>query len=237
MIRLYIENSLAENQQISLNEIQSHYVQKVMRLKQGDDLLLFNGKDGEWRTRIGGLEKKTTHLSLINQTRPQQTDRNLCLLFSPLKPKRQEFLIEKATELGVSCLWPIHFERTSLPKVNLEKMQAHAREAAEQCGRLSLPEIKDITSLPQLLKNWPQEEILVFGDESLTSPSLATLKVDPHKSYNFLVGPEGGFTTQEYALLKAHPQAYGVTLNPHILRAETAALVGISYLRLGLGVI
>jgi len=233
MIRLYVENPLSENQQISLNENQSHYVQKVMRLKHGDALLLFNGREGEWKACITGLEKKTTHLVLANQTRPQQDEKSLCLLFSPLKPKRQEFLIEKATELGVSCLWPIRFERTPMPKVNLEKMRAQAREAAEQCGRLSLPEIKDLIPLPQLLKNWPQEEILVFGDESLTSPSIATLKEDQDKFYSFLVGPEGGFTSQEYALLKAHPQAYGVTLNAHILRAETAALVGVSYLRLG----
>jgi len=232
MIRLYIDNPLSENQQISLGENQSHYVQKVMRLKQGDDLLLFKGKDGEWKARIAGLEKKITHLSLINQIRPQQVERKLCLLFSPLKPKRQEFLIEKATELGVSCLWPIRFERTSILKVNLEKMQAQTREAAEQCGRLTLPEIKDLISLPQLLKNWPQEEILVFGDESRTSPSIATTKSDPSKFCNFLVGPEGGFSPQEYTLLKAHLQAYGVTLNANILRAETAALVGVSYFKL-----
>lgn len=230
MIRLYTDHPLAENQKISLNENQSHYVQKVMRLKLNDDLLLFNGKDGEWKARITEIEKKTTHLSLTNQTRPQQQEKSLCLLFSPLKPKRQEFLVEKATELGVSCLWPIRCERTSIPKVNLEKMQAQAREAAEQCGRLTIPEIKDLTTLPQLLKNWPQDERLIFGDESLNSPSISTIKGKP---CSFLVGPEGGFTTQEFALLKAHPQACGVTLNSNILRAETAALVGVAYLQAG----
>ena len=182
---------------------------------------------------ITALEKKTTILSLLSQNRSQINEPKLCLLFSPLKPKRQEFLVEKATELGVSCLWPIRFERTSIPKVNLEKMRAQAREAAEQCGRLTLPEIKDLTSLPQLLKNWPADNVLLFGDETLTSPSLLTVKRAPEKVYNFLVGPEGGFTHQEYDLLKSHPQAHGVTLNPHILRAETAALVGVSYLQLG----
>lgn len=232
MIRLYIDHPLSENQQIFLNESQSHYIQKVMRLKHDDIILLFNGKDGEWQARIMGLEKKTTILSLLSQNRPQPQTENLCLLFSPLKPKRQEFLVEKATELGVSVLWPIRFERTSIPKVNLEKMRAQAREAAEQCERLTLPEIKDLIPLPQLLKNWPSDEVLLFGDETLDSPSLTTFQRDPEKFYNFLVGPEGGLTRQEYALLKAHPQAYGVTLNPHILRTETAALVGISYLQL-----
>lgn len=232
MIRLYVDNPLSENQQISLNENQSHYIQKVMRLKLDDVLLLFNGKDGEWKARITGMDKKTTTLTMICQTRPQQNEKSLCLLFSPLKPKRQEFLVEKATELGVSCLWPIRFERTSMPKVNLEKMHAQAREAAEQCGRLTVPEMRELTSLPQLLKNLPEEGSLIFGDESLTSPFITSLQEEPHKLYSFLVGPEGGFTPQEYALLKAHPHASGVTLNSNILRAETAALVGVSYLRL-----
>lgn len=230
MIRLYVEDSLSENKQVFLNENQNHYIQKVMRLKPHDDLLLFNGIDGEWNARIMEMGKKTTLLSLLAQNRPQSYEDSLCLLFSPLKPKRQEFLVEKATELGVSCLWPIRFERTSIPKVNLEKIRAQSIEAAEQCGRLTLPEIKDLTPLPQLLKQWPQEGVLLFGDETLSSPALNAFKKDPGKSYGFLVGPEGGFTKQEFALLRAHPQAYGVTLNPHILRAETAALVGVAYL-------
>lgn len=232
MIRLYIDTPLSENQQIFLEQNQSHYIQKVMRLKPNDTILLFNGKDGEWQARITGLEKKTTLLSLISQNRPQINEGNLCLLFSPLKPKRQEFLVEKATELGVSCLWPIRFERTSIPKINREKMKAQAIEAAEQCGRLTLPEIKDLITLPQLLKNWPSDNVLLYGDETLTSPSLHTVERAPNKLYSFLVGPEGGFTAQEHALLKSHPQTYGVSLNPHILRAETAALVGLSYLGL-----
>lgn len=232
MIRLYIDAPLSQNQQISLSENQSHYVQKVMRLKLNDDLLLFNGRDGEWKALITGLEKKTTHLFLNEQNRLQRDENPLCLLFSPLKPKRQEFLVEKATELGVSCLWPILFERTSIRKINLDKIRAQVKEASEQCGRLSVPEVKELTPFPQLLKKWPQNERLIFGDESLRSPSIATIEKDPDKSYSFLIGPEGGFTAQEYALLKAHPCALGVTLNSHILRAETAALVGVSYLQL-----
>lgn len=227
MVRLYTPTPLSENQPLVLTENQSHYIQKVMRLRVGDTILLFNGKDGEWKARITTMDKRSTCLDLLSQMRPQQDEGKLCLLFSPLKPKRQEFLIEKATELGVSCLWPIRCERTSIPKVNLEKMHAQAREAAEQCGRLSVPEIKDLTPLPQVLKNWPQDEVLIYGDESLTSPSISTLA---KRVQGFLVGPEGGFSSSEQDLLKAHAQ--GVTLSPHILRAETAALVGISYLQL-----
>ena len=232
MIRLYVESALIENHEVFLNENQSHYIHKVMRLKDGDTLFLFNGMHGEWKAQVTGVSKKTTLVSPIIQTRPQTQEKNLWLLFSPLKSKRQEFIEEKATELGVSCLWPIRFERTSIPRVNLEKMKAHVIEAAEQCGRLTLPEIKPLIALSVLLKNWPQDRLLLFGDETLSSPSLGSLNLDPQKPYAFLVGPEGGFTLQELSLLKSHPQAQGVTLNPNILRAETAALVGVSYLQL-----
>lgn len=232
MIRLYVESPLIENQEVSLDEAQSHYIQKVMRLKEGDEVLLFNGDDGEWKARISAVLKKHILLQLSSQTKPQPKEADLWLLFSPIKPKRQEFLVEKATELGVSGLWPIKCERTVFPKVNLEKMIAHTREAAEQCGRLTLPEIKSLTPLSSLLKNWPSERVLVYGDETLNSPSLGTLSFPPDKPVAFLVGPEGGFTSQEFMLLKAHPQAQGVTLNSNILRAETAALVGIGCLQL-----
>lgn len=230
MIRLYIDHPLFENHEVSLNEGQAHYIQKVMRLKEGDHVLLFNGIHGEWKAGILGFIKKSALLRLISQTKPQSKESDLWLLFSPLKPKRQEFLVEKATELGVSSLCPVKCERTSIPKVNVEKMKAHGIEAAEQCGRLTIPEIKPLISLPTLLKNWPQERVLLYGDETLNAPSLGMITIDPNKPYAFLVGPEGGFTPQEFALLKAHPHAQGVTLNPHILRAETAAIAGISYL-------
>lgn len=228
MIRLYVEDPLSKNKKVALSEQQSHYVQKVMRLQIGDFLLLFNGRDGEWNARITETLKKTTKLCLISQTRIQEREGDLWLLFSPLKPKRQEFLVEKATELGVSCLWPIHCERTSVFNLNLKKMNAHVLEASEQCERLTLPEIKPLTSLTSALKSWPSNRLLIFGDENLTSPSIASLQ--PKKPCAFLVGPEGGFTDQEFVALKSCGQ--GVTLNPHILRSETAALVGISFLQL-----
>jgi 16S rRNA (uracil1498-N3)-methyltransferase len=232
MIRLYSETSFFENQEISLDEKQSHYIQNVMRLHQGDEILLFNGRQGEWKARISGVSKKTITLLLHSQSSVQRQEGDLWLLFSPLKPKRQEFLVEKATELGVSCLCPLRFERTNFFKVNVEKMQAHVREAAEQCGRLTLPEIKPLVSFPELLKNWPHNRLLFFGDESLTSPVLSTLTLDAQKPCAFLVGPEGGFTSSELALLKSHEVVQGVTLNSHILRAETAALVGVAYFQM-----
>lgn len=236
MIRLYVPSPLIDCHNISLSESQSHYIQKVMRLKEGDEVLVFNGTHGEWLAKITANLKKSTTLLLVSQTRPLQEEGDLWLLFSPLKSKRQEFLEEKATELGVSHLWPVRCDRTSIPKINIEKMEAHTIEAAEQSKRLTVPVIKPLTSLSDLLKNWPEERTLIFGDETLTAPSLGALKIEPQKSYAFLVGPEGGFSPQELSLLRSHPKAQGVTLNPHILRAETAALVGLSYLQVRLGI-
>lgn len=228
MIRLYVESPLFLNQEVSLSDQQSHYLQKVMRLQRGDTVLLFNGREGEWKAEVVEFFKKITKLRLISQTKPQSYEKDVWLLFSPLKPKRQEFLVEKATELGVSCLWPLKCERTSVPKVNLEKMKAHIQEASEQCERLTLPEIKPLASLPTVLKSWPSNRQLIFGDETLTSSSLASLNIQGPCA--FIVGPEGGFTDQEFSALKT--QGQGVTLSSHILRAETAALVGISWLQL-----
>lgn len=232
MIRLYVEDSFKENQVFSLPKDQSHYIQNVMRLGLGDELLVFNGFQGEWKAQITANLKKSTGLIVLSQIRPQPVERNLWLLFSPLKGKRQEFLEEKATELGVSCLYPVRCERTSVSKINLEKMYSHVKEAAEQCGRLTLPQLNPLSPLSQVLSDWPATRNLIFGDETLTSFSLKDLTLDPKASYAFLVGPEGGFTAQEYALLRRIPNVQSVTLNSNILRAETAALVGISYLQL-----
>lgn len=232
MIRLYVNFPLNSTKEVALEEAQSHYLEKVMRLRVGDRVLLFNGKEGEWLAEIREFEKKQVHLRILSQTAVQYSELDLWMLFSPLKPKRQEFLVEKATELGAACLWPVQCEHTSISRVNLEKMSAHSREAAEQCGRLTLPEVKPLTPLRKVLKEWPEERYLLFGDETLTAPSLNEISLDKSKKYAFLVGPEGGFSLQELSLLRLFPGGQGVTLNSYILRAETAALVGLSYLKL-----
>ena len=231
MIRLFVNLPLKSEKELILKGPQSHYLQRVMRLKKGERVLLFNGKEGEWLAEMSDGGKRHLSLIIISQTQPQSDEGDLWILFSPLKPKRQEFLVEKATELGVACIWPVKCERTTLSKVNLKKIEDHSREAVEQCGRLTLPEIKPLLSLKRVLGDWPKDRKLLFGDETLTSP-LREISIDKTKKYAFLVGPEGGFTAQELLLLRSHSQVQGVTLNPHILRAETAALVGVSYLQL-----
>lgn len=234
MIRLYREGPLSKGKELVLEGVTHYYLYHVMRLREKDELLLFNGKEGEWKARVLKSSKKGMCLVLEVLVRPQEEEGDLWLLFSPLKPKRQEFLVEKATELGVSCLFPVQCDHTSMGKVNLEKMKAHAVEAAEQCGRLTIPGLNPLVSLSSLLKEWPSERCLLFGDETLDSALIRSLPLDPSRKYAFLVGPEGGFSEAELRLLRHHPQGQGVTLSSQILRAETAALVGVSYLRLQL---
>lgn len=233
MIRLYISHPFERGQDLSLPDSQSHYLQKVMRLGIGAEILIFNGAQGEWLAKIKIAHKKSTTLELLSQTRPPQTEGDLWLLFSPLKPKRQEFLVEKATELGVSCLWPVGCERTS-SSLKEEKIRAHGIEAAEQSRRLTVPTLKSLLPLRELLRNWPQERLLLFGDESLSAPPLLSVPLDLSRPYGILIGPEGGFSRSELEALHAHPQAQGVTLSPHILRSETAAVVGVALLQVRL---
>ncbi len=232
MIRLYVKTPLVQHNSFVLSDQQSHYLQKVMRLKEGDKLLVFNGSYGEWVATVKELSKKITVLQTIEQTRLCQEELDLWLLFSPLKPKRQAFLEEKATELGATDLWPVRCERTVVTSLNTAKMEAHIIEAAEQSGRLTLPALRPLMTLPELLETWPQERVLLFGDETRTAPSLGALSFESTGSYAFFVGPEGGFSPHEFSLLRSHPSFQGVTLNPNILRAETAALAGLAYLQL-----
>ena len=232
MIRLFLKTPLIQNRSLTLSDQQSHYLQKVMRLKKGDTLFVFNGTEGEWVATVKELLQKVTVLQIIEQMRPQQEEKDLWLLFSPLKTKRQAFLEEKATELGVTHLWPVRCERTVVTSLNAAKMEAHIIEAAEQSGRVTLPSLRLLTTLPDLLETWPQERVLLFGDETRTAPSIGTIPLDSAKPYAFLVGPEGGFSPHEFSLLRAHASCQGVTLNPNILRAETAALAGVAYLQI-----
>lgn len=232
MIRLFVSSPrLFQNQDILLSEPQSHYLHKVMRLEIGHNLLIFNGQDGEWSATITGVAKRQLTLKTTHQTRRQKKEGDLWLLFSPLKPKYQLFLEEKATELGVGCLWPVRCDRTSLTHIKKAKMEAHICEAAEQSQRLTVPSLHSLTPLSDVLNTWPLDRLLLFGDETRESPCLSELTL-PSSSLALLIGPEGGFTPQELNILRAHPQSQGITLSPHILRAETAAISGVAYLQL-----
>jgi 16S rRNA (uracil1498-N3)-methyltransferase len=227
-IRLFVQDRLSADAIVGLPADQSHYLKHVMRRKQGDQVALFNGQDGEWAAEIDGLGKGWASLALKEQLQPQSPEPDLWLCFAPIKRTRIDFLVEKATELGVSRLQPVVTRNTNSARVNLHRMTARVIEAAEQCERLSVPEIMDAKSLLEMLENWPDDRPLLFCDEREGAKGLVEVAASRNgEAYAFLIGPEGGFSEDERMILLEHSNTQSITLGPRILRAETAALAAL----------
>ena len=223
--RLYVETTVGVGASVDLSSSQANYLGNVLRQKQGDRLLLFDGSSGEWLAEIVGAGKKRMSLSVIEPTRPQEVVPDLWLAFAPVKKGRVDWLVEKAVELGVARLLPVVTQRTIVDKLNLARMRVHIIEAAEQCGRTSLPEIAEPVKLEAFLKARDYERALYFADESGGEPAATAFKPG---SALILIGPEGGFTPEEAAEVRAAANVKPVSLGPRILRAETAALAAVS---------
>lgn len=223
--RLFVETPLAEGARIDLPKAQAHYVATVMRRQPGDALLLFDGRNGEWRAEIVETSKRSVTLAVGARTRPQEETVALTLAFAPVKRQRMDFLIEKAVELGAAHLQPVITRRTIVDKVNLDKARAHIVEAAEQCGRTALATIAAPVKLDRWLMERYGAEPLFFADEAGGEPALHAFAAPPA---TILTGPEGGFTDEERAAIRGAPGAVAITLGPRILRAETAALAAIA---------
>jgi len=210
---------------------QIHYLGTVLRLGVGDDVLIFNGIDGEWRSRIGVLARRAGHLTVTACVRPQEAEPDLWLLFAPLKRDATDLVIQKATELGASVLQPVLTDRGNTLRTNRERLLAIAIEAAEQCERLSVPALRDAAPLACILADWPPERRLYAAIER----SAAAMMAPPHRAglSALLVGPEGGFTERELDVLRACPFVEAVSLGRRILRAETAAIAGLVLLQAG----
>ncbi|MBL0942320.1 MAG: 16S rRNA (uracil(1498)-N(3))-methyltransferase [Alphaproteobacteria bacterium] len=227
--RLYCLDDLKETVTIDLAEQQAHYLRSVMRLKVENSVLVFNGRDGEWLAHIVVIDRKHCKLLLIKQTRPQMKGADIWLLFGPIKHGRIEYLIEKATELGVRRLYPVITDHTQVSRIKLDRLHAHAVEAAEQSERLDVPQVKQPIKLGDLLKTWNPERLIFMGDERCNAPSMHYVcQQNPSKSAAVLIGPEGGFSDQEFKHLKALSFVQPVSLGPRILRADTAALAMLS---------
>ena len=228
--RLYVNQPLKAAETLILTKPQSHYLKNVLRLSAGAFLRIFNGQDGEFLTTIAA-SGKLTEILLTEVTRPQpQSSEGPTLFFAPIKKNRMDFLIEKSVELGVGNLRPITTQRTIVRSMNMYKTHMHIIEAAEQCERLTLPTLTPLTPLAKALGNLKTGQTLYFCQERGESiPPLASLNAPENSA--ILVGPEGGFTPEEVALLTAHPQVQAVSLGETILRAETAALYALSRLR------
>jgi len=219
--RLYVDQPLGADAAPVITGPAVHYLGNVMRLKPGDPLLLFDGHSGEWLARIIDSGKRAITLRVERQTRGIEPVPDLWLCFAPVKKARLDWIIEKATELGVARLQPVITERTIVERVKRERLEAQIIEACEQCGRTALPALADPVKLPQLLKDWPADRALLFADEAGGTPLPA---MDAPTPAAILTGPEGGFTDRERALLLAAPAVRRIALGPRILRAETAAI-------------
>jgi 16S rRNA (uracil1498-N3)-methyltransferase len=226
-IRLFTTETLQDGASFAATPEQAHYLGSVMRQGVGDHVLLFNGVDGEWRARIESLRKDRAVFAVEALTREQQAEPELTLLFAPLKRDTTNLVIEKATELGVTRILPVFTDRTNTARLNLDRLQAIAREAAEQCERLSVPEILEPRRLLDTLASWPVER-LVFA--AIERSNAAPPSWRPAEAA-LLVGPEGGFTPAELDVLRRLSFVEPIGLGPRVLRAETAVIAGLALLQ------
>jgi len=228
-VRLHVEAALANGARVEATEAQSHYLLHVMRTRVGNQILLFNGKDGEWLASIGSIAKRYCILSCELRTRPQRGEPDIWLCFAPIKKTPADYLTQKATELGVSVLQPVITHRTVVPRVNTERMRANAVEAAEQSERLTVPAVRQPLTLDNLLADWPADRQLIFCDEAgEASPIREIVGAHPASAWAVLTGPEGGFDAAERKRIRSQAFVTPVSLGPRILRADTAALAALS---------
>ena len=226
-IRLFVDHTLGEAQSVPLNKDQAHYIFSVMRKSIGETILIFDGNNGEWEASIEEISKKSGVLFCIKQTKPQIMPPDLWLFFSPLKKVRTDFIVEKATELGVAKIIPVQTEHTNADRVKLSRLSAHAIEAAEQCGGTYIPKIEELQKINEVLENFPPDRRLLFCDEKLQASEVNLENLKKGK-WAILVGPEGGFSEIERNYLKGLKFTLSISLGPRILRADTAAVTAIS---------
>ena len=261
-IRLYVDHPLGQGQSVPLDRDQAHYLFGVMRQKTGGLVALFNGVDGEWTSEITLAGKKSGELICREQTKPLQMPPDLWLIFAPIKKARTDFIVEKAAEMGAARIMPVATDFTNSERIRKDRLQAHAVEAAEQCGGTYVPEVTDIEKLSKLLDNWPEGRQLMFCDEAEVGEGLslftkgsdgprAEAKRPPRGavggcpayrpgetqdgSWAILIGPEGGFSDAERQRLHVLPFTHPVSLGPRILRADTAAVAALTVWQQALG--
>jgi 16S rRNA (uracil1498-N3)-methyltransferase len=230
MIRLFVPHDLSAGAELALDEGQSRYLAAVMRLAAGDELLVFNGRDGEWRAGVSAVGKRAVSLTVRTQARPQTAGPDLDLVAALVKRARLETIVEKAAELGARRVRLVTTERTNADRTRVDRLAAIAAEAAEQTGRLDVPEIAAPVTLERLIGAWEAGRRLLFCDEAGEAPPiLDALAADAAPGpWAILIGPEGGFSPAERAMLRALSYAVPCSLGPRILRADTAAIAALS---------
>ncbi len=236
VIRLYVTETLAADARIAAPPEQAHYLLNVMRQAPGDEVLLFNGRDGEWRARVAAAGKRACELEVLERTRDQQVGPDLDLVVALVKRARLETIVEKAAELGARRVRLAITERTNAERTRVDRLAAIAAEAAEQTGRLDVPAVEAPQKLEALIAGWPADRPLLFCDEAGEAPpALDALAGRSGGPWGVLIGPEGGFSPRERALIRALPQAVPVSLGPRILRADTAAIAALTLWQAALG--
>jgi 16S rRNA (uracil1498-N3)-methyltransferase len=234
--RLYVPGDLGAGGELVLGREAANYLQNVLRLEGGAEVLVFNGRDGEWRARLAPLARREARLLLSEQTRPQTAPADLDYAFAPLKRARLDFLVQKAVEMGAGHLIPVMTRHTQVGRVNLERMRANAIEAAEQCGILAIPAIAEPTPFAEWLPGLDAGRLIVFCDEEAPAQDpLATLAMAPAGRLTLLVGPEGGFAADERRALLARPRTVRLSLGPRILRGDTAAVAALALVQAARG--
>ena len=234
--RLFLEARLAIGERVACTPEQANYLLNVLRLGANDEILVFNGRDGEWRARLADVGKRRCALECVQLTRAQTAGPDIHYLFAPLKHARLDYMVQKATEMGASKLQPVLTRRTIAARVNGERMRANAIEAAEQCGILNVPEVAAPERLERLLHDWDEKRVLVFCDEAAeVANPLAALSRLEGRPLAVLVGPEGGFEASEQVALRAKPFAVPISLGPRIMRADTAAVAALALINAAIG--
>ncbi len=236
MQRIFVPDPLVDGGRVEPSREQMHYLLNVLRKTDGDALLVFNGRDGEWLARIEAVSKKAIRLRLDEQTRPQPPTPDLAYCFAPLKQGRLDYLVQKAVEMGAGVLQPVITQHTQIAKPGIDRLRANVVEAAEQCGILALPDVREAQKFSALLAGWDKDRRLIFCDESAeTNNPLTALQAITERKLGLLIGPEGGFSEDERRQLYALPFVTAIPLGPRILRADTAAVAAMAVLQATIG--
>lgn len=234
--RLYVNAPLGAGRDVLLGRDQANYLLNVLRLGRGEAVLLFNGRDGEWRASLSGSEKRRASLTVGSQLRAQPPAGDLHFLFAPLKHARLDYLVQKAVEMGASFLQPVLTRHTQVARINLDRMRANVIEAAQQCGILDVPGVGDPVRLETVVND--ERRLLVFCDEDadVKDPVAALVQAKMGRaSLSILIGPEGGFSDEERMALLNRPKIIQIALGPRILRADTAAVAALALVQAVLG--
>ncbi|MBX3598671.1 MAG: 16S rRNA (uracil(1498)-N(3))-methyltransferase [Rhizobiaceae bacterium] len=234
--RLFVPDGLGPDVIFEVSAEQAHYLNSVLRMDEDAELLVFNGRDGEWLARIETKAKRSTRLKTVEQTRSQPARPDLVYCFAPLKTGRLDYMVQKAVEMGAGLLQPVITQHTQAAKASVDRMRANAVEAAEQCGILAIPDIAEPVKLDRLLQSWDRSRRMIFCDEDAsTNNPVSALKQIAGQPIAVLVGPEGGFSEAERTMLRGLPFVTSIPLGPRILRADTAAVAALAVIQATIG--